>query len=62
MESKPADRLCDLTVDGNSVAFCDYAFPVIFVLDLKKPADFSIVHASAQEASPLHLLNVSIRS
>lgn len=60
MESKPSDRLCDLAVADDSVALCGYAFPVIFVLDLKKPADFSIVRASDQEASSLHLLNVSL--
>jgi hypothetical protein len=58
-ESKPTDRLCDLSVNGNSVALCGFAFPVLFVLDLQKPAEFTIVRASDQEAASLHLLNVS---
>jgi len=59
MESKPTDRLCDLSINGNSVALCGFAFPVLFVLDLQKPTEFSIVRASDQEAASLHLLNVS---
>ncbi|OGK09380.1 MAG: hypothetical protein A2W80_05420 [Candidatus Riflebacteria bacterium GWC2_50_8] len=58
-ESKPTDRFCDLAVDGNSVALCGFAFPVLFVLDLQKPSEYSIVRASDQEAASLHLLNVS---
>lgn len=59
IESKPTDRLCDLSINGNSVALCGFAFPVLFVLDLQKPTEFSIVRASDQEAASLRLLNVS---
>ena len=58
-ESKPADRLCDLALNGRTMAFCGFAFPVIFTLDLDKPESFQITRASDQEAASLHLLNIS---
>ncbi|HNX75782.1 MAG TPA: hypothetical protein PLM07_09735 [Candidatus Rifleibacterium sp.] len=58
-ESKAADRLCDLAVDGRTIAFCGFAFPVIFTLDLDKPESFQITRASDQESASLHLLNIS---
>ena len=58
-EAKATDRFCDLAVDGNTVAFCGFPFPVIFTLDLKKPLNFGIIRASDQEATSLHLMNIS---
>ena len=58
-ESKPTDRLCDLAVSGNSIALCGFPFPVIFLLDLRKPVAFEVIKASDQEAAALHLLNIS---
>ena len=58
-EAKATDRFCDLVADEKSLAFCGYAFPVIFVLDLAKPDRYEIVRPSDQEAASLHLLNVS---
>lgn len=61
IEAKPGDRFCDLVVDGNSAWFCGFAFPVIFALDLEKPADYQIVRASDPEAAALNLLNLERR-
>ncbi len=58
-ESKPTDRFCDLAIDGSTLAFCGFPFPVIFTLDLKKPVNFGILRASDQEAASLHLMNIS---
>ncbi len=58
-ESKATDRLCDLSVSDNSLALCGFPFPVIFLLDLKKPEAFKVVKSSDQEAASLHLLNIS---
>jgi len=61
VESKPDDRFCDLVVDGNNAWFCGFAFPVIFALDLEKPAEYQIVRASDPEAAALNLLNLDRR-
>ncbi|NLI78938.1 MAG: hypothetical protein GX442_21165 [Candidatus Riflebacteria bacterium] len=58
-EAKPGDRFCDLVTDGRTLAFCGFAFPVVFELNLKNPRQFTTFRPPDQEAASLHLLNIS---
>jgi len=58
-ESKQGDRFCDLSADGKTLSFCGFPFPVVFVLSLKDTTKFEIARPSDQEATSLHLLNIS---